>query len=456
MQAGDAAAVRAELDAARQGAPDLRARAPATATSATCRCCATSSLDEVPSLKGPEVLRTLDVTLLHALIIEEILGIDRAAQEKQTNLRYVKDTGAALARRERSGGAGGVPHEPDAGRARQGGRRRGEVMPQKSTFFYPKLASGLVINPIVPSEERLSDRRTTQLTRDPILRGRLTLVAAARRLSLLDRSAAARRLRAAAVRARRRPLRRLWASSGSALLARDAGARGDAGRAAAAAGASWRAAQRRRQRRRRARRRASTAICAPRCAAPARASTSPSPIRRIARSTRGRRRPTARWRSRSTSCASRSPSVRRGDAARARRRRARGARLSRGALRRCCDALDGAGLRPLRAALRAPARRRAGQPRARRGAEGRRAARSSSSRRSCCDDGDGYTAEAARARRAGSSRPRPSVVPLPPLMLTMADRVRRRRTRRTCRTTSAAPPSASWSPRGLDVHRRPA
>ena len=29
----------------------------------------------------------------------------------------------------------------------------GEVMPQKSTFFYPKLASGLVINPIDPSED---------------------------------------------------------------------------------------------------------------------------------------------------------------------------------------------------------------------------------------------------------------------------------------------------------------
>jgi uncharacterized protein (DUF1015 family) len=28
----------------------------------------------------------------------------------------------------------------------------GEVMPQKSTFFYPKLASGLVLNPIDPEE----------------------------------------------------------------------------------------------------------------------------------------------------------------------------------------------------------------------------------------------------------------------------------------------------------------
>jgi uncharacterized protein (DUF1015 family) len=28
----------------------------------------------------------------------------------------------------------------------------GEFMPQKSTFFYPKIASGAVINPIRPDE----------------------------------------------------------------------------------------------------------------------------------------------------------------------------------------------------------------------------------------------------------------------------------------------------------------
>jgi uncharacterized protein (DUF1015 family) len=28
----------------------------------------------------------------------------------------------------------------------------GEVMPQKSTFFYPKIASGLVVNPLDPAE----------------------------------------------------------------------------------------------------------------------------------------------------------------------------------------------------------------------------------------------------------------------------------------------------------------
>jgi uncharacterized protein (DUF1015 family) len=29
----------------------------------------------------------------------------------------------------------------------------GEVMPQKSTYFFPKIASGLVLNPIVPEED---------------------------------------------------------------------------------------------------------------------------------------------------------------------------------------------------------------------------------------------------------------------------------------------------------------
>ena len=29
----------------------------------------------------------------------------------------------------------------------------GEIMPQKSTYFFPKLASGLLIDPIDPAEE---------------------------------------------------------------------------------------------------------------------------------------------------------------------------------------------------------------------------------------------------------------------------------------------------------------
>jgi uncharacterized protein (DUF1015 family) len=108
-------------------------------------------LERVPSLKGPAVLRRLDVTLLHALVIEQILGIDRAAQEKQTNLRYVKDTGAALV--DAKSAQAVFLMNPTKVHEVRDVADTGEVMPQKSTFFYPKLASGLVLNPLVPSEE---------------------------------------------------------------------------------------------------------------------------------------------------------------------------------------------------------------------------------------------------------------------------------------------------------------
>jgi uncharacterized protein (DUF1015 family) len=112
-----------------------------------------ANLEAVPSLQGPAVLRTLDVTLLHALVLEELLGIDRAAQEHETHLRYVKDTGAALALAKEATVQAVFLMNPTPVEHVKAVADAGEVMPQKSTFFYPKLASGIVINPILPSEE---------------------------------------------------------------------------------------------------------------------------------------------------------------------------------------------------------------------------------------------------------------------------------------------------------------
>jgi uncharacterized protein (DUF1015 family) len=110
-------------------------------------------VSSVPAMSGPKVLGELDVSLLHGLMFETLLGLDRAAQEKQTNLRYVKDFVKAFHELEVPGTqalflmnatkVGQVKAVADAG----------EVMPQKSTFFYPKIASGLVMNPIDPAEE---------------------------------------------------------------------------------------------------------------------------------------------------------------------------------------------------------------------------------------------------------------------------------------------------------------
>jgi len=92
----------------------------------------------------PSVLR-LDVTLLHSLVLDRLLGITPAAQEAQTNLRYVKDTAATLD--QIAAGKGQAAFLVNAARIDQVRQvaDAGEVMPQKSTFFYPKLASGIVM-----------------------------------------------------------------------------------------------------------------------------------------------------------------------------------------------------------------------------------------------------------------------------------------------------------------------
>src|SRR5262249_15380373 len=47
--------------------------------------------------EGKDLLARLDVTTLHTLVLENILGITRESQEKQTNILYIKDTAEALA-----------------------------------------------------------------------------------------------------------------------------------------------------------------------------------------------------------------------------------------------------------------------------------------------------------------------------------------------------------------------
>jgi uncharacterized protein (DUF1015 family) len=92
------------------------------------------------------------VTVLHAGIFEAILGITPEAQAAKTNLWYVQDGAESLA--ELRGGARGqalflMNATPVA--AVRDVAEAGEVMPQKSTFFYPKVFTGLAIHTLDPS-----------------------------------------------------------------------------------------------------------------------------------------------------------------------------------------------------------------------------------------------------------------------------------------------------------------
>jgi uncharacterized protein (DUF1015 family) len=92
--------------------------------------------------------RALDVTLLHTMILEPLFGIDRNNMARQENLVYTRSLEEAL-RGARTGAfqcAFLLAPTPVSAIGRVAGA--GERMPQKSTYFYPKLTTGLVIHPL--------------------------------------------------------------------------------------------------------------------------------------------------------------------------------------------------------------------------------------------------------------------------------------------------------------------
>lgn len=101
----------------------------------------------------PPSLEALDVNLLHILILKKHLSIgaqDLAASKK---VLYFKDPGEAAAAVESGEGQIAFFLNPTKSYQVRDVSLAGETMPSKSTFFYPKLLSGLVINPLNPHEE---------------------------------------------------------------------------------------------------------------------------------------------------------------------------------------------------------------------------------------------------------------------------------------------------------------
>ena len=94
--------------------------------------------------------RSLDVSVLHKLILEKLLGLDEQKLGKGENLEYVKDTPNAIDDSIAKVDSGGkqVVFFMNPPKIEQIHRvaDQGERMPQKSTYFYPKVYTGLTIN----------------------------------------------------------------------------------------------------------------------------------------------------------------------------------------------------------------------------------------------------------------------------------------------------------------------
>ena len=87
--------------------------------------------------------RALDVVQLHSLVLEQLLGLTPEMIREQQSLRYLRSAPEALAQVARNEADIALLIKPVTLDQLKTVSLSGEVMPQKSTDFYPKLLSGL-------------------------------------------------------------------------------------------------------------------------------------------------------------------------------------------------------------------------------------------------------------------------------------------------------------------------
>ena len=95
-----------------------------------------------------EAWNELDVAVAQRLVLEETLGLSAADMTAGTHVRYIRDADQAL--HAVQVGEAQVALLLNATRVRQicEVAQTDDRMPQKSTYFYPKLITGLVMNPL--------------------------------------------------------------------------------------------------------------------------------------------------------------------------------------------------------------------------------------------------------------------------------------------------------------------
>jgi uncharacterized protein (DUF1015 family) len=121
------------------------------------------AMDTVVPNKSPG-WRMLDVSILHKLILEELLGLDEEKQTQGENIQYVKDTPTAIddsiSRIDARQVQVAFFMSPVKIQQLKMVTDAGERMPQKSTYFYPKVYSGLTINKLTDFRLSVADSQS--------------------------------------------------------------------------------------------------------------------------------------------------------------------------------------------------------------------------------------------------------------------------------------------------------
>jgi len=107
---------------------------------------ATEAMDALAPDHTP-AWRALDVSVLHRVVLERVMGLSQDSIARQENIRYLRDANAGYAAVDAAGGFLFVLNPTRMGQVRACAEA-GEPMPQKSTDFYPKMLSGWVSMPL--------------------------------------------------------------------------------------------------------------------------------------------------------------------------------------------------------------------------------------------------------------------------------------------------------------------
>jgi uncharacterized protein (DUF1015 family) len=107
---------------------------------------------EVLSVPLPEVLQRLGVVVLHDLVLGQMLGISAEATASQSNITYVKSDRDVFDAVAAGTAQMGLVLKPVRVEEVVSVAGSGEIMPQKSTWFYPKIMTGMVFHSL---EERV-------------------------------------------------------------------------------------------------------------------------------------------------------------------------------------------------------------------------------------------------------------------------------------------------------------
>jgi uncharacterized protein (DUF1015 family) len=91
------------------------------------------------------VVRDLDVTILHGLVLEKMLFLSPELQKSGEHIRYYRDPADAVGMVERNEAQVAFLLNPTRVHQVRDVALAGEAMPQKSTDFFPKLLSGLIM-----------------------------------------------------------------------------------------------------------------------------------------------------------------------------------------------------------------------------------------------------------------------------------------------------------------------